>query len=101
MIEMLWVEFPNLLSKYLKDRDIEIGEGWYHLVRQMMLEISEVDPECKIHQIKTKFGKLRVYTEMSPDKIKEVDAIVSRIEKASEQLNPITGRPINEGTVKE
>ena len=83
MIKDLWEDHPIILSKYLKGRDIECGEGWYELLEAMLTELEVTDPSCRVHQIKIKWGKLRVYAEMSHEKISIINKILSRYEDES------------------
>ena len=83
MIRNLWIDHPIILSKYLKGNSIDIYEEWYDLVNTMLTELEMTDPDCRVHQIKVKFGKLRVYAEMSVDKISIVNNILTRYEEQS------------------
>ena len=40
---------------------IECGKGWYPLISETLDQLEEADPNYVIHQIKEKFGELRVY----------------------------------------
>lgn len=42
-------------------KSIEIDEGWYRIVLDCDAELSQLDPDYKILQIKEKFGGLRYY----------------------------------------
>jgi hypothetical protein len=88
MIKQLWEDHPIILSKYLKGREIECEEKWYELVDTMLTELEHSDPSCRVHQIKTKFGKLRVYAEMSVDKISIINKTLLRYEDESAFIDP-------------
>lgn len=58
-------EFCDLMSRHITE--FWHPEGWSDLVRGLLLTIAEVDPDCRITQLKEKFGGLRVYTEGTND----------------------------------
>lgn len=80
MIQYLWEDHPDILSGYLRGRDIEVPEEWYEDINKMLLELEFADPTCRVLQIKTKFGSLRVYVEMEKEKISVVNEILTRYE---------------------
>lgn len=43
-------------------RGIDIGPGWDKIVLDLDADLSEMDPDYTIHQVKEKFGGLRYYT---------------------------------------
>jgi hypothetical protein len=83
MIEYLWEDHPQILSKYLAGNQIDVPEAWYELIHCMLVELEMTDPTCRVLQIKVKFGKLRVYAEMDRDKISIIDKTLSRYEEES------------------
>jgi hypothetical protein len=54
----------------------------------MLIELELTDPSCRVHQIKTKFGRLRVYAEMSVDKISIINKTLLRYEDESAFIDP-------------
>lgn len=77
-------KYPNLLRYYRKDYQlplyygIECGDGWYSLIDKTLGTIQEEsivhsgsDELFVIHQIKEKFGTLRIYTPNKHERIVE------------------------------
>ena len=50
----------------------EVHDGWLPIVKKLVEELKETDPEVEIEQIKTKFGELRCYTSYNNNKIDEI-----------------------------
>lgn len=46
-------------------RWISCGPGWYPLLVDLEAELAAIDPDHVIHQVKEKFGSLRVYASLS------------------------------------
>lgn len=65
--------FSNLLKRF-KNYDgylsIDTWSGWYPLIIKIDYELSKIDPNYTISQIKSKFGQLRFYAQPS-NKIKD------------------------------
>lgn len=59
-VEKLKSRIPAAFGHY-----IDVDEGWYQIVVNCDAEISEIDPNYRILQVKQKFGTLRYYTQMS------------------------------------
>jgi hypothetical protein len=57
-------------------------DGWVDLIYKCHLEILEIDPHYRIHQIKEKLGTLRYYyhTEMGVW-VQEIDKIIQKYEE--------------------
>ena len=82
------------------EKYISIDEGWYKLVLQCHIEILNIDPQYRIHQIKEKFGTLRYYCELSEsywqtpkDQRVDVTSVIAKYEAISKQTCEATGRP--------
>ena len=91
-IEALKEKIPSSFGKY-----ISVDEGWYQIVIDCDKELTAIDPNYQILQIKEKFGGLRYYmtpcddtTEEQRDKMYEV---ISRYEVKAAQTCEATGRP--------
>ena len=68
----------------------EVGDGWYKLLEELVLKISEVDKEraIRVVQIKEKFGTLRFYVSWSTE---EIDKLIEEAEKKSSNTCDICG----------
>jgi hypothetical protein len=58
----------------------ECGDGWFDILKHLTEEITKVDPykECKVFQVKEKYGTLRFYIEDGND---EIDKLIENAEK--------------------
>lgn len=73
------IYYPEELQKRVengKGCHSHIGKGWYDLVRELDVKISEICPEYEITQIKEKFGRLRYYIDMNQTDIDDTQAAV-------------------------
>lgn len=63
----LQLQIENLKSKFVDDwpNGIDVDEGWYQIVIDCDKDLSQIDPDYQIYQIKEKFGKLRYYYKAS------------------------------------
>lgn len=95
----LQLELENVKNKISPayGRYISVDEGWYQLVVDCDKELTAIDPDYQILQIKEKFGGLRYYmtpssniTEEQKDKMYEV---ISRYEAKAAQTCEATGKP--------
>ena len=76
---------------------IECGEGWKHLYEPILEYIVKFNEEHKdnpieVHQIKEKFGELRVYLSYYTD---ELSKMIDNAEEESEKTCEICGKHIN------
>ncbi len=70
------------LNESLMAFGCEVGDGWYPLIDETCLKITEVDPEAELLQVKEKYGSLRMYlsgNEDAHDITYEAEAKSSRI----------------------
>ena len=78
-------------------KSIDVDEGWYQLVIDCDKELSEIDPQYAVMQIKEKFGGLRYYMSPSNDTTPEqrdaMWAITSKYEELSKTVCEATGKP--------
>lgn len=100
---MTWEEIEN------KYGPLEIGKGWYEVVKPLFEFIEKYNadkksfekfteedkesgavPKIQIHQIKEKFGGLRFYTGYAP---KEFDDLVEEAEDLSYEVCEECGKP--------
>jgi hypothetical protein len=82
---------------------LDVGPGWVPLVLECDKELSEIDPDYKIQQIKQKFGGLRYYilnsrtSETSEidldDMIDTMAKIISKYETLALETCEVTGAP--------
>lgn len=67
---------------------MEIGEGWYQLMHDLLEELIKTDWDRDIRQIKEKFGGLRFYIGSASD---EVHKIISKYESLSFETCEVCG----------
>lgn len=73
---------------------IEVDEGWYQIIVDCDAEITGIDPDYRIAQIKEKFGGLRYYVQLSdPAKSNQVNGVITKYEKLALQTCEATGGP--------
>lgn len=72
---------------------VSCDSGWDDLIVSLDKELSDIDPNYVIHQIKEKFGGLRYYFATNTDKRSEMNGIVKRYEDLSLQTCEISGKP--------
>lgn len=78
-------------------KSIDVDEGWYQLVVDCDKELTGVDPNYQIYQVKEKFGGLRYYTRPSnlDDKhtLMRIGDIISKYEDIAWTTCSATGAP--------
>jgi hypothetical protein len=80
---------------------MDIGDGWFGLVKQMVEEIKQAlesnpivgEYPFSFQQIKEKFGQLRVYTTANWELRKDIDDIVAKAEEESANICEECGKP--------
>jgi len=71
---------------------IDVDSGWYQIVIDCDDELSEIDPNYSLLQVKEKFGGLRYYFQPSNSDFREkMDAVVDKYEKLAAQTCELTG----------
>ena len=85
----------KIVPEYWKS--IDVDEGWYQLVIDCDKELTAIDPNYGVFQIKEKFGALRYYMSPSNDTTPEqrdaMWAITSKYEELSKTVCEATGQP--------
>jgi hypothetical protein len=85
----------KIVPEYWKS--IDVDEGWYQLVIDCDKELTGVDPNYQIYQVKEKFGGLRFYTKPSnlDDKhtLMRIGDIISKYEDIASRTCSATGGP--------
>lgn len=79
----------------LYGKTIDCDAGWHHLVAQCHMELSIIDPNYKVFQVKEKFGSLRYYFGTRSGDLKEMEMwkIAQKYELASQEVCEVTGKP--------
>ena len=73
---------------------VDVDEGWYQLVLDCDNELSGIDPNYDLQQVKEKFGGLRYYFQPSDPKLREeMDAVVAKYEKLASETCEASGGP--------
>lgn len=75
-------------------KTIDVDEGWYQIVVDMYDELSVLDPDHKILQIKQKFGGIRYYFRTDKDEATRIkmNVVVSKYEKIALETCELTGK---------
>ena len=85
----------KIVPEYWKS--IDVDEGWYQLVVDCDKELTAIEPNYGVFQIKEKFGALRYYMSPSNDTTPEqrdaMWAITSKYEELSKTVCEATGQP--------
>jgi len=68
---------------------LPVGQGWYELIYDLVVELLSTNWDRKILQIKEKFGGLRFYIDGSED----IQNIVTKYEKLSYSICEECGEP--------
>ena len=93
----LRLQVEALKEKMAEKKWIEVGEGWHQLIVDCDKELSAIDPNYGVLQIKEKFGALRYYMTPSNDTTSEQrDAmwgITYKYEELSKTICEATGGP--------
>ena len=78
---------------------ISVGDGWADLVIQLDKDIAAIDPDYEIHQVKEKFGLLRVYESHHHDLCNsedwncEIHRLIAEAEEKSSRMCETCGQP--------
>ena len=69
-------------------RWISCEAGWYALITELGTKLAAVDPDFVVHQIKEKFGTLRLYaeTELEGERRERLDALIAEAEVLSAHI---------------
>ena len=90
-IEALKTKISPAFGKY-----ISVDEGWYQIVVDCDKELTAIDPNYQILQIKEKFGGLRYYMTPSNDTTEEqrdkMYKVISKYEVKAAQTCEATGK---------
>ena len=81
----------NDVTKTLIGFGFECGDGWYKLLKNLVIKISELDTEKKVRvvQVKEKFGTLRFYT--GAHSTEAIDDLIWQAEKLSAETCDVCG----------
>lgn len=66
-------------------RSIDVGPGWHELVVGVHSQLSGIDPDYHIHQVKEKFGGLRYYYAPSDKATMEQASQMAEIVRSAEE----------------
>lgn len=95
----LSIQIKNLTKKFSPGyyQSIDVDEGWYQIVLDCDKELSAIDPDYIILQIKQKFGGLRYYFQPSDvnngELYVKINAVVLAYEKIASMTCEATGKP--------
>ena len=92
----LQLRIEELKEKIVPDywKSIDVDEGWYQLVIDCDRELTVIDPNYQIAQVKQKFGGLRYYFQSSlSGERKAMDDVVAKYEAVAAVTCEATGNP--------
>lgn len=95
----LQLELEPVKDRFVQDwpKIIDVDEGWYQIIIDCDKELSDLDPNYQIYQIKQKFGNLRYYTKITQPFNEEVyfrtHSIVAKYESIAKCTCEVTGLP--------
>ena len=95
----LQLQVAKLVDKFVPNyyKSVDVDEGWYQIIVDCDNELTAIDPNYSILQIKEKFGGLRYYMSPSNDTtVEQRDAmhkVVSKYEVVAAQTCEATGLP--------
>lgn len=95
----LQLQVEELKKKIVPEywKSIDVDEGWYRLVIDCDKELTGVDPNYQIYQVKEKFGGLRYYVKPSDPNDKDISeriaSIISKYEEIASKTCSATGGP--------
>jgi len=93
----LQLQAEALKHKILGYKWIGVDEGWYQLIVDCDKELTAIDPNYAILEIKEKFGALRYYmtpsNDTTPEQRDSMWAIVHKYEELSRVTCEATGAP--------
>lgn len=95
----LQLQIENIKNKFVETwpKIIDVDEGWYQLIVDCDKELTQIDPDYKIYQIKEKFGRLRYYHQSSKafdeQTYLKTSSVISKYESLSASTCEATGKP--------
>ena len=95
----LSIQIKNLTKKFAPGyyQSIDVDEGWYQIVLDCDKELSAIDPDYIILQIKQKFGGLRYYCQSSqpdnPELFAQINSVIKKYENIAAVTCEVTGNP--------
>jgi hypothetical protein len=92
----LQLQVAKLIDKFLPNyyKSVDVDEGWYQIVVDCDKDLTQIDPDYQIAQIKQKFGGLRYYfTPSQSDKSKEMQKVIAKYEAIAKITCEATGNP--------
>lgn len=95
----LQLQIEELKKKIVPEywKSIDVDEGWYQIVIDCDKELTQIDPDYQIYQIKEKFGRLRYYHKASKSFEEEtylkLTSIINKYEALSSCTCEATGLP--------
>ena len=95
-VNEIQLQIEALRDKFLPNyyKSIDVDEGWYQLVIDCDRELTVIDPNYQIAQVKQKFGGLRYYFQSSlSGERKAMDDVVTKYEAVAAVTCEATGNP--------
>ena len=96
LMDELQLKIEELKKKIVPEywKSIDVDEGWYRIIVDCDKELTAIDPNYQIFQIKQKFGGLRYYVQPSQsDTLKAMNEVISKYEAIAAKTCEATGKP--------
>ncbi len=92
---MSTVDLSAVLERFEPDwsRRIDCEPGWHAIIAAIDVELSKIDPDYTIQQIKEKFGGLRYYFNTKTEHWRVMNDVVARYEQVAWSTCEISGEP--------
>ena len=88
------IDMSPVLARFSdKKARIECDEGWHKLILDLDAELSEIDPNYVVLQIKEKFGGLRYYYITESSRGRLMDHVIRNYEKIALETCEVSGKP--------
>ena len=82
-----WDNIQRCLLKF----GFEVHDGWFDILKELVTNIAKIDigKECRVFQVKEKYGGLRFYVDYMTD---EISNLISYTERISEDTCEVCGK---------
>ena len=96
LMDELQLKIEEIKKKIVPEywKSIDVDEGWYQIIVDCDKELTAIDPNYQIFQVKQKFGGLRYYVKPSQsDTLVAMNKVVSKYEEIAARTCEATGMP--------
>lgn len=86
-------DLNDIISRMEDWPSIDCGPGWHQLIADCNKELSALDPNYRVLQVKQKFNGLRYYFTTNSDNLKAMLEVTRKYETLSMLIDESTGKP--------